>query len=193
MVSERYIQPHNNRCHRDVLILVVMEDGLRVTIGELEHHEGAWVLILVVMEDGLREVHTTSQQSMSPRRLNPCCYGRWSQSIRVKICWNKELDVLILVVMEDGLRVYLEIALQNGRDVLILVVMEDGLRGNHLQVLREGGLCVLILVVMEDGLRVWTGSCATILILWRLNPCCYGRWSQSKQIFISVHTQMKGS
>ena len=32
--------------------------------------------------------------------------------------------------------------------------MEDGLRGNHLQVLREGGLCVLILVVMEDGLRV---------------------------------------
>ena len=55
--------------------------------------------------------------------------------------------------------------------------MEDGLRDIMRKTLDEI-LNVLILVVMEDGLR-------DALIKWvlykgsRLNPCCYGRWSQS--------------
>ena len=63
------------------------------------------------------------------KRLNPCCYGRWSQShviipLDIRTEW-----VLILVVMEDGLReVSARVAKQMDALVLILVVMEDGLR-----------------------------------------------------------------
>ena len=45
-----------------------------------------FVLILVVMEDGLRE---EKKIPFSPflRGLNPCCYGRWSQSRWDKYPW----------------------------------------------------------------------------------------------------------
>ena len=36
--------------------------------------------------------------------LNPCCYGRWSQSVVNIAAMNEINAVLILVVMEDGLR-----------------------------------------------------------------------------------------
>ncbi len=61
------------------------------------------VLILVLMEDGLRAVSTTEISSSS--RLNPCSYGRWSQSaIRTNAADFGAAEVLILVLMEDGLR-----------------------------------------------------------------------------------------
>ena len=37
-------------------------------------------------------------------RLNPCCYGRWSQRPMVTRSSQDAQAVLILVVMEDGLR-----------------------------------------------------------------------------------------
>ena len=54
-----------------------MEDGLR---GKFKGEEGDTidVLILVVMEDGLR-VMAVGPQVQGRGGLNPCCYGRWSQ------------------------------------------------------------------------------------------------------------------
>ena len=37
-------------------------------------------------------------------RLNPCCYGRWSQRMVMMTSTEQMVQVLILVVMEDGLR-----------------------------------------------------------------------------------------
>ena len=53
-----------------------MEDGLR-TLEELSAGVKQKVLILVVMEDGLRVDGSKTQVIQS---LNPCCCGRWSQS-----------------------------------------------------------------------------------------------------------------
>ena len=64
---------------RDVLILVLVEDGLRVVFPSMEDALVKWVLILVLVEDGLRVCHSVSQGG---------------------ICL-----VLILVLVEDGLRV----------------------------------------------------------------------------------------
>ena len=85
-----------------VLILVVMEDGLRREILHRKKTCGKAVLILVVMEDGLRPKEETTER----------------------------ISVLILVVMEDGLRLpRFERRVQRVYvRVLILVVMEDGLR-----------------------------------------------------------------
>ena len=60
-----------------VLILVVVEDGLRVQM--LSNDDKRIVLILVVVEDGLRDLWQTTQ--------------------------TLSTTVLILVVVEDGLRV----------------------------------------------------------------------------------------
>ena len=43
---------------------------------------------------------------------------------------------------------------------------------------------VLILVVMEDGLRAGERF-ARVVRINRLNPCCYGRWSQRFLIALS--------
>ena len=39
----------------------------------------------------------------SKRSLNPCCNGRWSRTVVVKLYHHHGYSVLILVVMEDGL------------------------------------------------------------------------------------------
>ncbi len=84
-----------------VLILVLMEDGLRLkkhlTMGKVKT-----VLILVLMEDGLR--HSSFPAKRQTR------------------------SVLILVLMEDGLRPRLIHCQSDYSWVLILVLMEDGLR-----------------------------------------------------------------
>ena len=101
-----------------------MEDGLGETYKKGEACS-LQVLILVVMEDGLgvQEIHSHRKNR---RRLNPCCNGRWSRSREIvelrKIIrslnpccngrWSRRSSsstnatmraVLILVVMEDGL------------------------------------------------------------------------------------------
>ncbi len=62
-----------------VLILVLMEDGLRERRASSFLMKECFVLILVLMEDGLREFQSN-----------------W--------VWNQLQFVLILVLMEDGLR-----------------------------------------------------------------------------------------
>ena len=59
-----------------VLILVVMEDGLRQIFGMSKRDFNIKVLILVVMEDGLRL--SIQFFRMIHISLNPCCNGRWS-------------------------------------------------------------------------------------------------------------------
>ena len=56
------------------------------------------------MEDGLRALHNKRYEAVF-YRLNPCCYGRWSQSYEtIDNYATCIICVLILVVMEDGLR-----------------------------------------------------------------------------------------
>ena len=64
---------------RTVLILVLMEDTLRVQ--SFDTIEEAKVLILVLMEDTLREFRQGSHRSLR-YRLNPCFNGRYSQSMK---------------------------------------------------------------------------------------------------------------
>ena len=86
-----------------VLILVLMEDTLRVDEGCTARPDRRSVLILVLMEDTLRD------------HRNGRSRGRFT--------------VLILVLMEDTLRVPIVRCIRNSiGEVLILVLMEDTLR-----------------------------------------------------------------
>ena len=121
-----------------VLILVVVEDGLRARYTKTPNAEKE-VLILVVVEDGLREICNRFSRRTEPS-LNPCCCGRWSQSMT-----GKKWRALVTCM------------------VLILVVVEDGLRDTRLKPV---------------------GSTKR-----SLNPCCCGRWSQRARL---IHaTRMK--
>ena len=70
----------------NVLILVVVEDGLRAPSMNLFTNNQILVLILVVVEDGLRVLTDMFLSSIEQGSLNPCCCGRWSQSNG--ICWT---------------------------------------------------------------------------------------------------------
>ena len=60
------------------------------------------VLILVLVEDGLR---VSNKNGRKPNMgLNPCSCGRWSQSLCLMLIGQQIHDVLILVLVEDGLR-----------------------------------------------------------------------------------------
>ncbi len=61
-----------------VLILVLMEDALRVFIGRLTEWLNV-VLILVLMEDALRVTREVRTEEVN-KRLNPCSNGRCSAS-----------------------------------------------------------------------------------------------------------------
>ena len=81
-----------------------MEDGLRVCEKKTIIIDCVIVLILVVMEDGLR-VCSVLLDLLHKLSLNPCCYGRWSQrTSSSSLTEQRQEQVLILVVMEDGLR-----------------------------------------------------------------------------------------
>ena len=56
MVCE-YVNKHRTEILYLVLILVLMEDGLRVVCCTVRNIFEGSVLILVLMEDGLRELH----------------------------------------------------------------------------------------------------------------------------------------
>ncbi len=80
-----------------------MEDTLRGNVTFLVMPSGC-VLILVVMEDTLRVFKSARElKKEMVDGLNPCCNGRYSQrsyfTISTLVSW-----VLILVVMEDTLR-----------------------------------------------------------------------------------------
>ena len=80
-----------------------MEDGLRAHPVEDAALEDFRVLILVVVEDGLRGVEAC-EKITKWACLNPCCCGRWSQRFKRRYFLCFERKVLILVVVEDGLR-----------------------------------------------------------------------------------------
>ncbi len=62
-----------------VLILVLMEDGLRVKKILRLMNILSVVLILVLMEDGLRDSVIVAEE-LDGGGLNPCFNGRWSAS-----------------------------------------------------------------------------------------------------------------
>ena len=64
------------RKNRDVLILVLVEDGLREWLAQFSALDFI-VLILVLVEDGLRELQKT-MKVICRGSLNPCFSGRWS-------------------------------------------------------------------------------------------------------------------
>ena len=77
--SQTYCVHRTTNGHKTVLILVVMEYGLRRK-GNKNERELWRVLILVVMEYGLRHfVHKVPMLS-NQKCLNPCCNGIWSQT-----------------------------------------------------------------------------------------------------------------
>ena len=61
---------------RGVLILIVVEDGLVLSVTIERYEDG--VLILIVVEDGLVPVHYHGHFKDSC--LNPYCSGRWSRT-----------------------------------------------------------------------------------------------------------------
>ncbi len=63
------------------------------------------VLILVLMEDGMRVKRDQNKFYLISIRLNPCFNGRWSARTPNRVADADALKVLILVLMEDGLRV----------------------------------------------------------------------------------------
>ena len=65
----------------NVLILVVMEDGLVLKDQSPRIFERWAVLILVVMEDGL--VLNAYELPQMVASLNPCCNGRWSRTYQL--------------------------------------------------------------------------------------------------------------
>ena len=85
------------------------------------------VLILVLMEDALRVVLMvlTCDEYVS---LNPCSNGRCSASSTSDLLLETVNYVLILVLMEDALREDVKRPFFTWRVVLILVLMEDALR-----------------------------------------------------------------
>ena len=62
-----------------VLILVVVEDGLVLTIYAIDRIVN-YVLILVVVEDGLVPFAHGKRKMLNISSLNPCCSGRWSRT-----------------------------------------------------------------------------------------------------------------
>ena len=61
-----------------VLILVLMEDTLRVVNNGSREYSSLSVLILVLMEDTLREPESYTKDGKNVS-LNPCFNGRYSQ------------------------------------------------------------------------------------------------------------------
>ena len=93
MVSEPPKSRTRKHEYIDVLILVLVEDGLRAFVVRDNNPRNLTVLILVLVEDGLRETHFQIITGKE-RRLNPCSCGGWSQSlikdaiIELKNCLN---------------------------------------------------------------------------------------------------------
>ena len=72
------INPYEMR--QEVLILVVVDDGLVLDFLDRANAFAHGVLILVVVDDGL--VLFQARKSHLPMKwgLNPCCSGRWSRT-----------------------------------------------------------------------------------------------------------------
>ena len=135
------------------------------------------VLILVLMADGL---WVTSLSSFSAwfSGLNPCSNGRWSLSWSILIEWLLSI-VLILVLMADGLWGPAILPMRTTLlRVLILVLMADGLWAYNSSV---DGAQPLRLNPCSNGRwsLSLTWAVSSRLTSRSLNPCSNGRWSLS--------------
>ena len=87
-----------------VLILVVVEDGLREVIQKLKE-KGFVCLNPCCCGRWSQRRARSAKITLSGLGLNPCCCGRWSQRCQDWCCSSEGHScVLILVVVEDGLR-----------------------------------------------------------------------------------------
>ena len=89
--------------HCQVLILVLVEDGLGEYGETLLHLWRRPVLILVLVEDGPGVVSEVTDTNTGETCLNPCFSGGWSRRTLKgrQVTWLGA--VLILVLVEDGL------------------------------------------------------------------------------------------
>ncbi len=160
-----------------VLILVVMEDTLRVRIK-------------MVMELHCKSLNPCCNGRYSQRAqgmtltkmsgcLNPCCNGRYSQSSVKALSCQTEDTVLILVVMEDTLRVRIKMVMElhckslnpccNGR---------YSQRAQGMTLTKMSG-CLNPCCNGRYSQRVQCPVHKTVFLSGCLNPCCNGRYSQS--------------
>ena len=79
-----------------------MEDGLRA-IAAYKISAGYHCLNPCCYGRWSQSLYTRRHEAAIRSGLNPCCYGRWSQSY-FDMLLSTQWKVLILVVMEDGLR-----------------------------------------------------------------------------------------
>ena len=79
MVSYQFDKMATRQEGGNVLILVVVEDGLVLRDDNPSKLKSVEVLILVVVEDGLVH-HVQLDSNKRTIRLNPCCSGRWSRT-----------------------------------------------------------------------------------------------------------------
>ena len=83
-----------------------MEEGQRLRGQRIAEKKYKEVLILVVMEEGQRPTDRLYRRAFKPGRLNPCCNGRGSKTNTFIPPHEVINRVLILVVMEEGQRQY---------------------------------------------------------------------------------------
>ena len=131
----------------EVLILVLMEDTLRVDLFLFPCKHAC----LNPCFNGRYSQSRFSLWRQQKESLNPCFNGRYSQRLN-NIHYLCTENVLILVLMEDTLRVKKSSGRRSKNLVLILVLMEDTLRVKK-KVAKYAFFLVLILVLMEDTLR----------------------------------------
>ena len=105
-----------------------MEEGQRLRGQRIAEKKYKEVLILVVMEEGQRPTDRLYRRAFKPGRLNPCCNGRGSKTNTFIPPHEVINRVLILVVMEEGQRPISHRLSVLAETVLILVVMEEGQR-----------------------------------------------------------------
>ena len=111
---------------QQVLILIVVEDGLVQAWKQMQSRQEGGVLILIVVEDGL--VHSqfiaTKFADMS---LNPYCSGRWSRTLQHLLCLLSQMSLNPYCSGRWSRTGYSVRVGRELKSVLILIVVEDGL------------------------------------------------------------------
>ena len=86
-----------------VLILILLEYGLRRLPTQTESSSSMMVLILILLEYGLR-LFLRKSGRFGKARLNPYSTGIWSATLLYLLLTTKMRIVLILILLEYGLR-----------------------------------------------------------------------------------------
>ena len=147
--------------HQKVLILVVMEEGQRLSVADVQEGNPRLCLNPCCNGRGSKTMVYWDYESQSDC-LNPCCNGRGSKT-------------LFFMVLRWMLLVHCLNPCCNGRGSKTTI-----LHGATLNVTR-----VLILVVMEEGQR-HKYVLNVLKLKYGLNPCCNGRGSKTWWLWYKV-------